>query len=98
VVIARVTKLRGKLGLALGAVVLLGGASIGACTWLEDSPPPATCSQNSDCFQAQGEVCNLAKQVCEVKMDAGVATIDAAPSDAAIDATLALTGGAQGAP
>lgn len=47
--------------------------AIGACTLFDDDPPPAnTCSQDSECFRAQGERCNLQKHVCELRSDAGV--------------------------
>jgi hypothetical protein len=57
------------------AAVLLAlaiGAAIGACNLLDDDPPTNTCSADTDCFRAQGEVCNKQTHVCEPKSDAGV--------------------------
>jgi hypothetical protein len=71
VVIARVLRTSCLVGV-LGLLGMIGFASISACTLLEDDPPKNVCTKNSDCFQAQGEVCNLDKKVCEPKMDAGV--------------------------
>lgn len=64
----------------LVAFLLVAGA---ACTLLDSDPPGSTCKTNTDCFQAQGEVCNTQSHHCEVKVrDAG---IDAVP-DAGVDA------------
>lgn len=58
-----------KLAIALA---LVAGA-VSACTLLDDDPPDDSCKLDSDCFRAQGELCN-AKKRCEVRvfMDAGV--------------------------
>ena len=55
------------IALALFAV------AVSACTLLDDDPPDDSCKTDSDCFRAQGELCNAQKR-CEVRvfMDAGV--------------------------
>jgi hypothetical protein len=48
--------------------LLLGGCA------LFDDPPDRACTKDADCFQAQGETCNLATKECEVvEPDAGAA-------------------------
>jgi len=60
---------RWLLVLALGAAA----AGAGACTLFDEDPPDDTCSSDSDCFRAQGEVCNQQTKRCEPRMtDAGV--------------------------
>jgi hypothetical protein len=56
--------------LALAAIIGIGGA----CTLLDDDPPDESCRDSSDCFRAQGEVCNPTTKRCEMKvyMDAGI--------------------------
>lgn len=46
------------------AALLLGG-----CT-LFDDPPDRSCKNSNDCFRAQGEVCNMTTNQCEVPPDA----------------------------
>lgn len=54
-------------------LVALALAAASACTLFDDDPPGNECKFDSDCFRAQGEVCNQAKHVCEVRAtDAGV--------------------------
>jgi hypothetical protein len=45
---------------------------VGACTLFDEDPPDDTCESDTDCFRAQGEVCNQMTHECEVKPDAGV--------------------------
>lgn len=55
------------------ALAAFGGA--GACTLFDEDPPDDSCKVDSDCFRAQGELCNRDTNRCEVKMtDAGVDT------------------------
>lgn len=62
--------------------LLVLALAAGACTLLDTDPPGSTCKANSDCFQAQGEVCNTQTHHCEVKArDAGID----APRDAGVD-------------
>ncbi|MGE5185798.1 MAG: hypothetical protein ACM31C_27245 [Acidobacteriota bacterium] len=56
-----------RLVVAIALALAIGGA----CTLIDDDPPTNTCSQDSDCFRAQGEHCDPAKHVC-VPGDAGV--------------------------
>ena len=42
------------------------------CTLFDDDPPKNTCKVDTDCFRAQGEVCNQQKHVCEPGPDAGM--------------------------
>jgi hypothetical protein len=63
------------------AFAILVVAAGGACA-LFSGPPENTCRGDGDCFQAQGEVCNLDTKRCEPGPDAGVpvdAPVDAAP-------------------
>jgi hypothetical protein len=53
------------------AAALLAACAISACTLFDEDPPPSTCSNDQDCFRAQGEKCNQTKHVCEVQPDAG---------------------------
>jgi hypothetical protein len=53
-------------------LAMLLAIGIGACTLLEDDPPKNTCTTSQDCFRAQGEICNVARHVCELRSDAGV--------------------------
>ena len=45
-----------------------------ACTLFDDDPPDDSCMANADCFQAQGEVCDMGTHKCVQKpmADAGV--------------------------
>ncbi len=52
-------------------VIALFASIGGACTLFDDDPPDDSCSTNSDCFQAQGEVCDSMTHTCVVR-DAGV--------------------------
>ncbi len=54
-------------------VLALALVPAGACTLFDDDPPDDACMSSSDCFRAQGEVCNQETHRCEVKLtDAGV--------------------------
>lgn len=56
-------------------LVVIALAAAGACTLFDDGPPDDSCTNDEDCFRAQGEVCNVQKHRCEVRMtDAGVDT------------------------
>lgn len=53
-------------------VIALGvAATIGACTLLDDDPPPNTCKVDNDCFRTQ-ETCNPQSHTCVPKPDAGI--------------------------
>ena len=56
----------------LAVVVLVAASAIGACALLDDDVPENECEIDSDCFRAQGEVCNSETNMCEPRMDAGV--------------------------
>ena len=45
--------------------------AIGACTLLEDDPPPNTCKVDTDCFRTS-ERCDPTAHVCVAKPDAGI--------------------------
>ena len=56
--------------LLLLALAVVGA---GACTLFDEDPPDDSCEQDTQCFRAQGEVCNQQTKRCEVRMtDAGV--------------------------
>lgn len=56
-------------------VLALAAAGIGACTLFDEDPPGDSCTTDTECFRAQGEVCNQQTKRCEVRMtDAGVDT------------------------
>lgn len=41
------------------------------CSWLHDDYPDRTCEVNTDCFRAQGEVCDQDAGVCVAGPDGG---------------------------
>lgn len=54
------------------AVLLLGLIQQGGCSLFHDDYPDDRCDRDSDCFEAQGEVCNLDTNRCEAGgVDAG---------------------------
>jgi hypothetical protein len=55
------------------------------CALFSEGPPENTCRGNGDCFQAQGEVCNLETKRCEPGPDGGVPPVDAAIDAATVD-------------
>ena len=56
-------------------VIGLAVSAIGACTLFDEDPPDDSCVTDTDCFRAQGEVCNQQTHRCELRMtDAGVDT------------------------
>ena len=67
-----------RIVVAIFAVVV-GAAS---CALLTEGPPENICRSDADCFQAQGEVCNLDTKRCEPGPDGGP------PVDAALDAPV----------
>lgn len=60
-----------KLALAILLAVGLATAAT-SCTLFDDDPPDDSCELDTDCFRAQGEVCNQDTHRCEVRADAGV--------------------------
>lgn len=55
------------------AIALLSGLAATSCTLFDDDPPDDSCEVDTDCFRAQGEVCNQDTHRCEVRAaDAGV--------------------------
>lgn len=62
---------RGACALMLAGIVAM--IAPGACALFEDDPPDRTCQRNIDCFQAQGEVCDLGRKICVSGPDAGPA-------------------------
>ena len=67
-------------------LLLIALAAAGACTLFDEEPPGDSCTTDTDCFRAQGEVCNQQTKRCELRTyrDAGVDV--AVPADAAVDA------------
>jgi hypothetical protein len=56
--------------LVIALVVATAG---GACTLFDEDPPDDSCATDTDCFRAQGEICNQMTKRCEMKpVDAGV--------------------------
>jgi hypothetical protein len=71
-------------------LALAGLAGAGACTLFDADPPDDSCMADTDCFRAQGEVCNQTTHTC-VKKPMADAGVDArvfldAPTDAEVDA------------
>jgi hypothetical protein len=54
------------------AVALALGAAGASCTLFDEEPPDDSCDVDTDCFRAQGEICNVDTHRCEVRADAGV--------------------------
>lgn len=65
----------------LFALVIAGSLGLGGCFLFHDDYPDDSCETTDDCFAAQGEVCNIETNTCEVPADAGP-TIDADTTDA----------------
>ena len=63
----------GHLGLA-AAVALLAGA-VGCSVLGGDDYPDRTCSDDNDCFTAQGESCDPERKVC-IEGDGGAGLVD----------------------
>jgi hypothetical protein len=64
--------------------LLVALAVAGACTLFDEDLPSDACTTDTDCFRAQGEVCNQQTKTCEMRAaDAGV---DTAPVAAEEDA------------
>jgi hypothetical protein len=68
-----------KLVFVLG----LAMCTAAGCALFSEGPPENFCRADGDCFQAQGEVCNLDTKQCEPG--------DGIPPDAASDAPDAAT-------
>jgi hypothetical protein len=60
--------------LAIGCIAF--AAAVAGCA-LFSEVPENTCRSNADCFQAQGETCNMETKKCEPPPDAAV-PVDAA--------------------
>lgn len=68
--------MRARWRAALAALACLAGAG---CALFEDDPPTRACTRDSECFQAQGEACDLEKKVCAPRPDGGAPRIAPAP-------------------
>jgi len=53
------------------ALLLLGLVQQGGCSLFHDDYPDDRCEGPADCFEEQGEVCNLETKRCESDVDAG---------------------------
>jgi hypothetical protein len=51
-------------------IAMICAVALAGCTLFDDRPDNS-CKSNNDCFQAQGEVCNMTTKTCEVEPDAG---------------------------
>jgi hypothetical protein len=80
---------------ALVALLLLGG-----CSWLHDDYPDRTCRVNTDCFRAQGEVCDQEARVCVAGPDAAPDQdeADGAGDESAAGAAVAAEQATEGTP
>jgi hypothetical protein len=47
-------------------LLVLLALGLAGCTLFEDDPPDRTCDSNADCFEAQGEVCDVDTGECVV--------------------------------
>jgi hypothetical protein len=65
--------------------LLVALAIVGACTLFDEELPGESCTTDTDCFRAQGEICNQQTKTCEMRPDAAIVPIDA-PVDAEVDA------------
>lgn len=63
--------MRRVLRTVLPAAILLALVQQGGCSLFHDDYPDDRCESNRDCFQQQGEVCNLETRRCESGVDAG---------------------------
>jgi hypothetical protein len=61
------------------AALILLAAALGACSLFDADTPSRACRTDNDCFQAQGESCNLVTGQCGPRPDAGPP--DAEPPD-----------------
>jgi hypothetical protein len=68
------------------AAMILLAAALGACSFFDADPPSRSCRSDLDCFQAQGESCNLVTGQCGPRPDAGPP--DADVPDAELDADV----------
>ncbi len=77
-----------KAAIAVAAALLL----LPGCALFEDRPD-RSCKNNIDCFQAQGERCNVTTKTCEIPADAAALLDedgdDSAPVDTANDSQAA---------
>jgi hypothetical protein len=53
------------------AALILLAAALGACSLFDADTPSRACRTDNDCFQAQGESCNLVTGQCGPRPDAG---------------------------
>lgn len=65
------------------ALVFTAALMLPACFWSHDDYPGRACQDNSDCFQAQGEVCDLQTNTC---VQAGEPDAMLPPVDGPVDA------------
>lgn len=67
-----------RLALVFAAALMLPG-----CFWSHDAYPGRACQEDSDCFQAQGEVCDTQTNRC---VQAGEPDAALPPADGRVDA------------
>ncbi len=70
-------------------ILVLAMLAAAGCALFSEGPPDNFCRGDTDCFRAQGEVCNLDTKTC-VPGDGGVPVPDSAV-DAGVDAVDAAT-------
>jgi hypothetical protein len=75
-----------------GAVAVAAAAGLAGCALFGDAYPDRSCKRDSDCFRAQGEVCDETSSTCIVAVfDAAVPVPDAAAlPDSSADAAVAV--------
>ena len=68
-------------GVVFAGVIAL--VVVASCTLFQDEIPDRTCRMDSDCFRAQGEVCDEGTMTCVMAPDAAPMVDAAPPADAA---------------
>jgi hypothetical protein len=63
------------------AAPILLAAVLGACSLFDADTPSRACRTDNDCFQAQGESCNLVTGQCGPRPDAGPPDADVPDAD-----------------
>jgi hypothetical protein len=63
------------------AAPILLAAALGACSLFDADTPSRACRTDNDCFQAQGESCNLVTGQCGPRPDAGPPDADVPDAD-----------------